>query len=70
MELPGVNTRWNVTGTKFTFVIKDFWCQGTGSHYKRTIYELKYDHRHKLQYLEADRLHELITENKIELINN
>jgi len=70
MEVPGVNTKWNVTGTAFRFQIVDIWSTGSGDNYRRTMYELKYEHTTKIQYLEANRLHELITDSKIELINN
>lgn len=70
MKLPALNSRWIVVGTNHKLQVVNIWSAGVKDSYHRTLYELRYDGRSRSQFMQAARLHELINERKIELINN
>jgi len=70
MDLPEMHSVWEIVGQQYKLMIVDWWSTGIGDTYKRTMYELRYAHTKRKQYLAADRLHQLIEEGKIKLINN
>lgn len=63
-----LNTHWRVIGTAFQFEIINNWSKGVGDKYTVVAYDLKYTTRKAIQYVEAEKMQELINQNKIEQI--